>query len=605
MGGKNKMKRKTGLSLMMALLMIVSIFTVIIPSVAAISGSYIEVTKEVYDCDKNEFCADTEAEYGDTVQFIITVTYHNESGDCASGIIVTDTLPAGLEYVETKSVEPDYEYEFEISGNDLIWDFTGTGLANGQSIIIIFDTLVIGGKGNYGNNVNSVNVTAKECAGGKELLGSDTATVYIKHSVDVDKKVWDPEVQKWVDHLDSVIKDVDLQFRIAVTYHGDVTMKCMKLIDCLPEFCLEYADNVYIEIDGETITEGDKSYPEITVTEHSGYGGDKTKILFDWENVAFTLYDGESVIIKFDANVTDYCYEECTIENKAFAHLWGCYGCEEENHVFDCDGATVSCRPHDPVFEKKVWNGKDWVEEANVYQYDYVKFKIELTYYGDYNLTDIKVVDYLPEGILEYVGPTTFYAPATIPIEPGVEYSGDKNTVWWNTTATLNDGDTLVIRFSALAIGLTGHCPYCSINTASYTAIESETEESKEGTDTANVTTTIKPEVGLEIRINKFGIGGVNAVIKNGGELPIYNLTWSISVRVGLLGLQKKIDVEGNIEMIEPGDSETISSKTNRRSKIVRRFGRVKVDVKVTFNGEEITESAKGRVFGRLILLLR
>lgn len=585
-GRQNKMKRKTGLSLMMALLMVFSVFTVITPSVTAVSESYIEVTKEV--CDGESWEDDTEAEYGDTVQFKITVTYYNESNNCASSIVVTDTLPAGLEYEET--LEPE-EPEPEVTGNTLVWDFGEEQLCHGDSITIKFNAVVVGG--NYGENVNTVNVTAKELCGPNDLFDEDTAIVFVNPSVDVDKKVWDPDAQEWVEHLDSVIKEVDVQFRIVVTYHGDITMKCMKVIDFLPEECLEYADNVYIEINGEEIKEDDPRdrYPEITVTEH--YGGDKTKIMWDWRNVTFVLHDGESVIIKFDANVTDYCYDEYTITNIAFAHLRGCYGCQEDNHVWDCDTATVNCRPHDPVFEKKVWDGNKWVEETTAYVGDYVLFKIELTYYGSYNLSDIRIVDELPEKILEY----TYNATVE---ESNV--SEDRKTIWWNITDVLNDSETLVIKFKALVIGDTGNCD-CGINTASYNAVESVTEFEYDGEDDAKVTSTHRPPVPpveLDICIKRFSLGRVSASIKNVGDEDVSDVEWTINVKKGGVLYRWERGRGSSIDLIEAGKSAGIC--TGHKS-ILRKFGRITITVTATVGEETFTETAKGFVFGRIILV--
>ena len=584
------------------MLMVVSTFTITTARTQGGSSSSLVVNKTVWNGESwaHEIC---DVVKGDVVQFNITVTFHNYN-PCENNyiydIVVEDYLPDGLEYKDTISPRAPNE----IVDNKIIWNFTGNEiiLQDDESFSIVFRAAAT----EYGEQMNEVYSYATEFCCGDELNSYDYAEVYVEPRLDVDKKVWDPDAQEWVDHLDSVIKDVDVQFQIIVTYHGGITMKCMKVMDFLPEECLEYADNVYIEINGEKILKGDLRYPEITVTEHSGCGGDKTIILWDWRNVTFALYDGESVIIKFDANVTDYCYEDYTITNMVFAHLWGCYGCNPDNHVGDCDTATVNCRPHKPVFEKTVKSGNSWVENTTARIDDTVTFKIDLTYYGNYNLSNIKIIDTLPKNILEYVKNSSHlkvyhyyeHSVEKIPIQ-GV--ASENNTkVKWDIKEALNDSDTLELTFDALVIGLTGDCgECCGINTAEYTAVESVTQHSYSGTDTAKVETFEKIPVKLQICIKKFGIGRVSAVIKNVGEENVSDIEWTINVKGGVL---KRINVTAGciIEKLEKDGKKTVSLP--RRS-ILRKFGRITITVTATVGEETFTETANGFVFGRIILV--
>jgi len=577
------MKRKTGLSLMMALLMVFSVFTVITPSVlASPCGLYVEKKVRNGEGWDNEVTAYV----GDIVEFKITITYYNWT-NCASNIVVTDTLPAGLEYEET--LEPE-DPEPEVTGNTLVWDFGEEQLCHGDSITIRFEAIIV--SGNYGENVNTVNVTAEELCGSHDLYGDDDATVIIEPSIDAEKKVWDPDAQEWVDHLDSVIKDVDVQFQITITYYGPDIITCLKVTDtfiaeCECGDCLEYI-NGSADFTYPNMHFGD---PEIIV------GEDNKSVKFNWwEDILFNLYDGESVVITFEANVTHYCYDEeyNTVTNEVIVEARHCEMCEP---LSDIDTATVNCHPHDPVFEKKVWNGEDWVEEATAYVGDYVLFKIELTYYGSYNLSDIQVVDVLPKNIL------TFYEaiPPSLKEDNVLE---DGTKICWNIQDALNDSDTLVIKFSALVIGETGDCDYCGINTASYTANESDTHF--EGEDTANVTTTSKPEVALLIDFKTINIGRVNAYITNIGEEDLSDIEWTISAKVGLLGLTKR-KASGKIKTLPVGSSATVSTYTNLRSRILRRFGRISVTVSADIDMDScsmgITVTTKGFVLGRIVIL--
>jgi fimbrial isopeptide formation D2 family protein len=360
----------------------------------------------------------------------------------------------------------------------------------------------------------------------------------------------------------------------------------------LPECCFEYANNVLIKIAGEEINENDAAYPNITVTED---------ILFDWRNVEFFLENGESVIIEFDAKVINYC--EDTVTNWACAFLWGCYICDTENYVFDCDTATVQCYPHDPIFEKTVLNGEQWDEKANVYVDDTVRFKIELTYYGNENLTDIKIVDELP-CVLIYAGNekvkiihSADQAIENLDINSTV--SEDKKTVWWNLTNELSDRDTLSIEFDALVTGITGDCGDCGINTASYTGYSNGNDYS--GSDNAQISSTHQPPappVILSITINHFNFGQIYINIRNIGGTDASNVKWNITVKSGILK-RIKAKASGTIAELDAGSSASIS--TGKRS-IKHGFGRATVTITVSYGEKTLTMTFSGLVIGRLFI---
>ena len=571
---------------MLALLMILSAVVVVTPSGA--SAETFVVKKQVSSNGEDWYDL-VYAKYGDIVQFKITITYNGEESG-ADNIVATDTMPSCLEYVKTLESENTTP---TINGNTLVWNLGETYLKQYCSTDIIFEAKVVG----IDKNINTVNVTAEEeCCPDNEIYGVDTATVMVNSSVDVQKNVWDPEAKAWVDDLGWVIKNQNVRFQITSTYHGKTPMRCMNVTDCLPKCCLEYANNVYIEIAGKEISKNDVSYPDITVDNGTWFFD---HIWFDWRSADLYLQNGESVIIEFDAKVIKYC--ERTVTNHASTFLWGCYVCDPHNYVFGSDTATIECYPHDPIFEKKVWNAGVWNEKTSAYVADIVKFKIELTYYGISNLTDIKIVDTLP-CVLKYADNAALVITRnnTVGIsEIKGNVSEDKKTVWWNLTKELGDRDTLSIEFDALVTGATGECDCSAINTASYTANNSEKEY--KGSDTAKINSTHKPPaqpINLSICIMRISVNYVRAVIKNSGTEDISNIGFAIWVNRTRSGTNIA-KVDSTIEALKKGDAQYISTPYKS---IVRKFGRVTITVKLTVGSETFTKTAKGFILGRIII---
>lgn len=579
------MRIKIGISLMMALLVVVSSCAVTIVSAVdeeEPTPTGLEVVKEV--SEGRGWVNEIYAEVDDIVYFKITITYHATDPDFwVENVVVTDTLPPCLEFDEWETV---FGIDFEVEDNIITWDFGEERFYNNSVITIYFSAKVV----DFGINVNHVKVTAKQTCG-KTISGEDTATVKV-YGVKVEKTVWDPDTQEWVEYLDGVIKDVDVRFQIKITYYGEEVMKCMKVEDDILGDYLEFADNVDICYLGE----GPFDDPSEEVSE------DLKEITWKWgEDKKFNLCDQESIIIEFDANVTDYCYYEeckecCVVENWAYVYLGTCWPC---SHYFGCDSASVNCRPHDPVFQKTVLYKDEWVDEGYTYKGEEVQFKIELTYYGNYNLTDIVIIDYLPEDILTYAidSLSILTLPTTIPVEWGMKVSEDGKVITWDTSAPLNDGETLTIWFKAEVFGSTGDCEECGNNTAEYTAVESCTEYEYNGDAWALV--HAGDEINIGIRVNCLNIGRVNAHIKNNGK-TLEDVDWTIQVTGGLF---KRVasNSNGTIESLPNDASAKIS--TGWRS-LLHKAGRVTITITATpAGGATIEETFKGIVIGRIILV--
>ena len=193
-GRQNKMRIKVGISLMMALLVVISGCAV--TTVSAIDEDPtpigLEVVKEV--SEGREWVDEIYAEVDDIVYFRIIMTYRAPDDDYwIENVVVTDTLPPCLEFYEW---EPIFDIDFEVDDNVITWDFGEERFYNNSVITIYFSAKVV----DYGVNVNHVEVTAKQTCG-KTISGEDTATVKV-YGVKVEKTVWDPDTQEWVELLD-------------------------------------------------------------------------------------------------------------------------------------------------------------------------------------------------------------------------------------------------------------------------------------------------------------------------------------------------------------------------------------------------------------------
>jgi fimbrial isopeptide formation D2 family protein len=590
---QKEMKRKTGICLMIILLMIVSTFSVVTAnSNSSCEPGIVTFEKTIWNKDTQGWddCLH-DVIIGDTVHFKLTINYA-EAGYydgvklSLKNINIFDVLPYGLEYVDGSSTVDGTPIVPEISGSTLHWNLTDASynLDENESHNIEFIALVV-----YSENVeytkpetdidNYAYATAWECGhiyyhGADELNGC--ANVYVKNKIEVKKEV--KNGNEWVDSVDNVILGQILTFKITITYYGPYVLDNMNVTDHLPS-CLEYADNTII-------TGAENVIPTV----------EEGKVTWCWAK-DLNLGNGGTVTITFDTKVVKYCEEEDGGEVNSV-----CVRAESFCHEVYRGHAEipVNCIPHDPIFEKTVFNGQRWDEKTNVYVDDTVRFKIELTYYGNENLTDIKIVDELP-CVLKYVGNEKVKIVRSVDqsieiLEINDTVSGDKKTIWWNLTNELSDRDTLSIEFDALVTGITGDCGDCGINTASYTGNDYS------GSDTAQISSTHKPPpppAKLTITIKRFSIGHIQANIENVGETGVSFVKWSMTTKGGIL---KKINATagGTLSEINAGSSRSISS--GKRS-IKHGFGRITITITVTVGEEPFEKKADGFVIGRLIIV--
>ena len=449
------MNRKIKISFLMALMIIASTFTVV-PAVADTPNDVEEVYPfgdvDKYVWDGEEWVDTVEVEIGDMVKFQLNFTYkktdHPNAYYCRN-ITIVDTLPNCLEYADSATLEPT-----DVTGKVITWEYEGELLDN-ESITIEFQAEVVDYTDIDGED-NIVEITALEKCCSRDLYGSDCATVIVPQGppIIVWKKVWNGT--SWADYLESVTIGQEIEFGINIEYNGyeDINlMKCAIVEDFFPDCCLEYVnDSAIFMYPDETLFED----PDVYVSP------DKKYVKFDWTDKLFNLYKGQAVGIKIKAKVVEYCYEE--VENCVEVNLWSCeIPCPDCQGVSARDCVTINCCPPPTTFDKYVLDGEEWVKEIETTVGSTLTFKLELKYYGEEPIYEIKFKDVLP-CILEYAG----NYQSTINVT--VQVSEDKKIVWFNATpeVIVSDGTTVTITFDALVTGATGDCDECQATNRAY-----------------------------------------------------------------------------------------------------------------------------------------
>ncbi len=235
-------------------------------------------------------------------------------------------------------------------------------------------------------------------------------------SLEVVKEVFDGE--NWVDEIQADIGDIVL-FRITITYHNTTSgahwAQDIIVRDKLPS-CLEY--NSTIEpfdplIDGKNLT---------------------------WDLGSEILYDDESYIIIFDAEVVDYGENINTAEAEAYE-----YCCSRT--IRGDDTATVNVIMPIPGIniEKYVWDGVcSWVEEVYADYCTNVSFRIEVENTGEAVLHNLTIIDILPDGLE--------FANNVVTNIPPLSFVEDGKILTWKFV-TLGIGEEIIIEFDAHVIG--------------------------------------------------------------------------------------------------------------------------------------------------------
>jgi len=402
-----KMKRKTGISLMLALLIVISTFVVV--GSTEINSANTSPPQGEIDFDKEVWNGtgwdeSVEAQVGETVTFKITLTYHADETApedwTLNAIKVKDYLPECLDFVQTTSVttsgSSQVEYVEEVSGKWVYWNFTWDkpALDDDESLYIEFTAIVV--ESQEIENENIAYFTAKEdCT--YDHNGDDKAWVFVveygEPGIEIDKKVWDGE--DWNDEgiTEYLCEDEDqcIDFQINVSNTGEIALRNVVVTDVLPEF-LKYKN-------------GSASPPEAWVSP------DMRTIVWELGTIPVDGY----VLITFTACIwPQYFLMHDMAEGDNVANATS-----DQTEVVE-DSVYVKLFKRLSV-DKKVWDGEEWVDELErVIKGQEVKFRITATYHGEpQSLMDCALLgDLLSNDCLEY-NETTLVQVAGETLEPG------------------------------------------------------------------------------------------------------------------------------------------------------------------------------------------
>ena len=320
---------------------------------------------------------------GDTVTFEIEVT--NSGPDTATGIVLTDLLPAGLTATAGNGVVTQGTYDAATG----LWNIGD--LASGGTVTLTLEGTVDVGEG--GNTITNVTTAARGNEADPSTVGDD-----LEEEVVVENLA-DLVTEKTLISGDSTPAEGDsVTFQIAVTNNGAAQATNVSLTDQLP---------AGITFSGSSVSQG-------TYNASTGL----------W--TVGTLNDGAIAIITLTGTV-DVGEGGNTITNVTTAATGD--QIDPSTVGDDLDEAVVVENLADLVTEKTLLSGDPTPAEG-----DSVTFQISVTNNGAAQATGISLTDQLPAGI-------TFTSSAL------TQGTYDAATGLW-TVGTLNDGGVATIELT-------------------------------------------------------------------------------------------------------------------------------------------------------------
>ncbi|MCK5030529.1 MAG: hypothetical protein KAR64_03595, partial [Thermoplasmatales archaeon] len=335
---------------------------------------------------------------------------------------------------------------FTSSDHQIIWDL-GT-LTVGSSQMLTFTAHV--DTCGFGDNV--ANATTDNGVYDEDYVSVEGLPI---PSVDVEKKIWDPDTQSWVESIDASAGST-VRFNISIHNDGICSgLMGITVIDTLPP-SLGYADDA-------TPREPDDISPDGKQLTWSFPG---PFLVCNWIYIEFNatvLYCSE-----LDINVVNVS-AQCMITSET---------------VYDEDIASVFGQPISSIdIEKKIWDSDtmSWVESIYTPVGNTVRFNISVHNDGTCSdLTNVNVTDFLP--------PSLEYANSATPFEPIIWADGKHLT--WEFAGPFLACNWIYIEFNA-TVAFVGE----SINVVNVSATGSTVYDE----DTASVYGVMPPQPGIDI----------------------------------------------------------------------------------------------------------
>ncbi len=490
------MKNKTGISLIMMLLIVISTFTVVGSPISikeCVVCGYIDFDKTVWDGEGWVETVDVLS--NDNVRFNITLTYHkdpyNTNPWTLHKIKIKDVLPDSLVFANDVSMmttgSSQIEYTEEVIGNEIYWNFTDNKpeLADGESLYIEFSATVL--ESYYGMYYNCAEVTAKEnCQYTHEDSDCAAINILLPDST-FEKKVKNIETGEWDDESLGILGE-KMYFKLEYSYYGNDVLTDIRFEDKLP-CVLEISNNITWELN--------KNF-SISVSEDG-----KTI----WFNLSEDeISDCDIVYIIFSAYVTGITGDCCPnpAKNKAWLFVYDPIGQIIDTFYDEVQVTTFENHIPCPPIISGPYNGAAG---------EVITFEIR-----GYDPDDDKIFYYIEwgdESYEEWIGPYS---------------SGEVITI---THAYETEGEYTV---KAVAKDVWDYIGYYG----------------------NELFVTIKGEAPPDLQVSiKGGLGrSVKVSIKNNKETVLYNIEWKVTIDKKLIGKTKVFNV--TIESIAPGEMITV-----------------------------------------------
>ncbi|MFH1101826.1 MAG: PKD domain-containing protein [Methanobacteriota archaeon] len=231
--------------------------------------------------------------------------------------------------------------------------------------------------------------------------------------VDFSIKVWNPRIGElggWDQTANLDVGEI-ARFNITLTYSGNLSLIDIHIKNTIP---------ITLAIDLSSIHINFNEQPEPNIINNTIY----------WNFTSAIWQQHPALYIEYNATIL------YSAEAHNQAQLSAYEGGEQTPVNMDSE-ATVIISPF--VFEKLVMNKQgQWTTGITAIYGDFIRFKLALTYYAHYNLTDINFVDELPE-FLNYSDSSS----------ENIEVSANKKTIWFNFTDILQFEDSITVEFNA------------------------------------------------------------------------------------------------------------------------------------------------------------